>query len=163
MPAESSIIKTINDGSITFTTGDGTSLVLPCSITMDISSLQANQREAVAIEARGVLKSLRQGARVYPSGTVEMYLTGLSDATLTTELDLIFGTGSYSSTTSTTTALGDLRTVDIKLTIEGTDLGDAADHTFTLEDCYLVNAVSEAQTGDTISAAFTCYGTVTRV
>ena len=161
MPEESAITKTLYDGTVALIDGAGASYTVPCSVSMDVSDLAPSQREVIAVECRGTLVSLRKGKRKYPSGTIEMYHTGLSDAAKTTVLDFLFGTGSYAASTSTTTALGDVRTLDIKLTIEGTDLGDASDHVLTMEDNHIVASIKEGEP-DTVTGAFTCYGTVSR-
>jgi hypothetical protein len=161
MAEESAIVKTQYDGTVALVDGAGTSYTIPCSVALDVSGLQPGGREVIAVEARGVVKSLRKGKKVFPTGSIEVYLTGLSDATKTTLLDFIFGTAYYSASTSTTTAMGDVRTADIVLTIEGTDLGDSADHVLTMEDCYLSVGIKEGEP-NTISGSFTCYGSYSR-
>ena len=53
-----------------------------------------------------------------------------------------------------------LTIINIALTIEGTDLGDTADHTITMDDCEVTMAVAEGDP-NTISLSWTVYGTVT--
>ena len=161
MAEESAIIKTVYDGTIAFVDNTPTTYTVPCTVSMDVSGLQNAQREAVPYTCRGTLKSLRLGKRVFPSGSIEMYMTGLSDAAKTTVMDLIMKSAYYSASPSTTVAIGDVRTLDVILTIEGTDLGDSSDHVLTLEDCHISVGLKEGEP-NTLSGSFTCYGTVSR-
>lgn len=161
MAEESAIVKTVYDGSVSVKPGAGGSYAIPASVSMDISALVQAQKEVIVVEARGELVSLRKGKRKYPSGSIEIYLSGLSDATKTTILDYFLKTGSQAAGTSTTAAIGDVWTIDIILTIKGSVFGDASDHVFTLEDCHVEVGVKEGEP-DTITGSFTCYGTVNR-
>jgi hypothetical protein len=65
--------------------------------------------------------------------------------------------GPFSGNTSTVS--GEVYTIDIRLTVEGTDYGDSADPTITLSDCYCTIDFSEGDP-DTLSVSFTCYGAI---
>jgi len=117
-------------------------------------------RATNAYETRGVLVGLRRGAREYPTFSMSLMVPDLSDGSNVTPLDFIRKKGAYTANASTTTALGDVYTIDIVLTIEGTDLGDAADHTFTLEDVDCRADFSEGEP-NTLTINGTIYGTIT--
>ena len=68
--------------------------------------------------------------------------------------------GSYSSNVSTLGSSADVYAVDLVLSVSGTALGDAADHTITLTDCRLTIDVSEGEP-NTATVNFECLGTVT--
>lgn len=162
----SNVIKHFTDGSVTFkdaTSPSPVTLVVPFTMgDVAISGLaqDALGRATNAYEARGVLVGLRRGAREYPTVSMSLMLPDLSDATNTTPLDFIRKKGAYATNVSTSAALGDVYTIDIVLTIEGTDFGDAADHTFTLEDVDCRADFSEGEP-NTLTINGTIYGTIT--
>lgn len=164
MPA-SEIIKHFTDGSVTVKDGTATAVTLTVPFTagdVAISGIAADAlgRATNAYETRGVLVGLRRGAREYPTFSMSVMVADLSDSSNTTILDFIRKKGAYAANKSTTEAKGDVYTIDIVLTIEGTDLGDATDHTFTLEDVDCRADFSEGEP-NTLTINGTIYGTVT--
>lgn len=161
MPA-STIIKHFTDGSLTVKDGTGTPVTLAIPFTMgdfSISGLNQSLRATNVYETRGVLVGLRKGAKSFPTGSFSCMIADYSDATNQTAIDFLRKTGSYSANISTTAALGDVYTVDLVFTVEGTDLGDSADHVITLEDCDCSIDISEGEP-NTLSVSFTIYGAV---
>lgn len=159
----SQIVKHQFDGSITLKDGTGTPVTLTVQFSngdFTVDGLQESDRAPIAYETRGALVSLRKGARSYPTGSFSAMMTAFTDATHKTVYDWVNRRGSYSANVSTTVAKGDLYTSDIVLTVEGTDLGDSADHVFTLEDCHLSMGASEGEP-NTFSLSFTVYGAIT--
>jgi hypothetical protein len=163
----SAIVKTWVDGTITLKDGTGTPKTL--AVTFDqgnfsVSGLKETLKETVAIESRGELVTLRQGKRAYPTGSFTCLFTegskGSGAANITDALTRKTGT-LWADAVSTTVALGDVYTLDISFTVEGTNLGDSADHTFTLEDCDFQFDYAEGETGDTLSMSWTQYGATT--
>jgi len=164
MPA-SEIIKHFTDGSVTVKDGTATAVTLTVPFTagdVAISGIAADAlgRATNAYETRGVLVGLRRGAREYPTFSMSVMVADLSDGSNTTILDFIRKKGAYTANKSTTEAKGDVYTIDIVLTIEGTALGDAADHTFTLEDVDCRADFSEGEP-NTLTINGTIYVTVT--
>lgn len=162
--AASTVVKNLDDGSVSL--GDGTT-PNAVSLTVDfdqgdlsISGLMENQREVVVYESRGVRKSLRHTSGSYPTGSLTIMLTDVTDSTDATIIDFLLRQGSYSSNVSTTASTGDVYTINITLTVEGTDLGDNADHSITFADCACTLDVSEGDP-NTITINFTCYGSIT--
>lgn len=163
--ALSSFIKNNTMGSITLTDGTPTT---PLSITVDfeqgdftISGLTPNgMREVAHYEVRGLWRSSARTSRIYPTGSFSIMFTEFSEATTGTLLDFILADGAYASRVSTLGSNYPVFTCDISITIEGTDYGDAADHTLTLEDCAIV--VDSFSEGDpnTVSVSFTCLGDI---
>jgi len=157
------IAKHFTDGLITLKDGTGTpvSLAVPFSMgDFALSGLVQGRRATNVYETRGQLVSLRKGAKSFPTGSFSCMLADYSDATDQTVFDFLNKSGSYAANISTTVAKGDVYTVDIVFTVEGTDLGDSADHTLTLEDCDCSMDLSEGEP-NSISISFTVYGTVT--
>ena len=158
----STIIKHFTDGTITLKDGTGTpvTLVVPFSTgDFSLGGLTQALRATNVYEARGQLTGLRKGAKAFPTGSFSCQIADYSDATDRTVLDFLRKNASYSANLSTTTALGDVFTVDLVWTIEGTDLGDAADHVVTLEDCDCSMDLSEGEP-NSLSVSFTVYGAV---
>ena len=140
--AESNIVKNFRDGTLSLLDGTGTPVTY--TVTIESGDLKVSGQnftgksyEIATYEDRGELCGLRKTTRKYPSGTFSCHFRGFTGATGSgTVKDFLLFRNAYSGNTSTT-SLGDVKTVDIKLTIEGTDLGDSADHTTTLEDCVI--------------------------
>lgn len=159
--AASTIIKHFTDGSLTVKDGTGTPVTLAIPFTMGdftISGLNQARRATNVYETRGTLVGLRKGAKAFPTGSFSCMIADYSDATDRTVLDFLLKQNSYSANISTTTALGDVYTVDLVFTVEGTDLADAADHVITLEDCDCSLDISEGEP-NSLSVSFTVYGT----
>lgn len=136
MPA-STVIKQLHDGIISMSDGTGTPIILSVPFTvgdLKIQGIQETQRSVNKYEARGVLRSVRHGARTYASGSFSFMVADYSDATNDTAIDFLLRQNGYSGNIGTLTP-DEVYAVDIKLTVEGTDLGDSADHTIELGDC----------------------------
>lgn len=163
--AVSTVYKTAIDGSIKLL--DGTSGT-PLEITLSYDNgdfscgpLKDVLNEDVAFERRGKFMGVRAGARIYPTGSFTATMTQFSDATAGTLADFLLRNGNYSAAVSTLGSTAEIYTVDIELTVEGTDHGDAADHTMTLEDCSVrIDSFSEGEP-NSFSISFTCYGAIT--
>ena len=163
--AASAVIKHFTDGSITLKDGTGTPVTLTVPFSAGDLSLSGLAQDALgratnAYESRGTLNSLRRGAREYPTVSFSAHMADLSDASDRTIVDFLRKKNSYSANISTTATTGDVYTVDIVLTIEGTDLGDATDHTITMEDVDCRIDFSEGEP-NTFTINGTVYGTIT--
>ena len=160
--AASTVTKHFTDGSIVLS--DGTTPT-PVSLTVaadmgdfSVDSITEGQREAVPYQSRGVLHAVRKGAKVFASGSLSFMLADVSDATDQTVIDFVLAQASYSANKSTR-ANDDVYCFDIKITIEGTEFGDTADHTITMNDCHCTMGIAEGSP-DTVSISFTCYGDI---
>jgi hypothetical protein len=162
--AHSTIVKNFGDGSITIEDGTTpTALDYTCSFDqgdLSITGLSATQREVTAYERRGVLKTVRHTTRTYPTGSFSLMLADLSDGTDETLVDILMKQGAFSAAVSTLDANAEVYTTKITLTIEGTDHGDAADHTLVLDDVHCTVDVAEGDP-NTVTVNFTVYGSVT--
>lgn len=163
--AASAIPKHFTDGQITLADGNGTPVTLTVPLStgdLSISGLgkDPKARATNVYEARGAITGLRRGAREYPTVSFSAQLADVSDATDQTVIDFLLKRGSYASNTSTSVAAGDVYTVKITLTIEGTDLGDSADHTIVMNDVDVRLAIAEGEPS-TVTVEGTIYGNVT--
>ena len=161
--AASTVIKHLYDGSITVedgTTPTAVSLAIPFTVgDLSLDTLQESGRGVQAYQTRGSLHSVRLAAKEFPTVTFSAQLADLSDATDGTLVDFVLKQASYSSNVSTLSG-SDVYAVKITLTVEGTDLGDAADHTITLDDVHCTMAIAEGEP-DTVTISGTVYGAVT--
>lgn len=162
----STVVKSFRDGTITLK--DGTA-VTPLDVevqfetgSFSISGLKKKLNETTTYLDRGELGSVRHTNRTFPSGSFTAHVTELSDATAENLYDIVRRTGAFAAAVSTLGASADVYTLDIVWKIEGTDFGDASDHTLTLEDCECAIDVAEGDP-DTFTVNFVCYGTVTAV
>ena len=156
--AVSTVIKHFSDGSITLSDGTGTPVELTVPFSegdFSVSGIQESQKAVSVYQSRGVLHSLRLGEKTFITGSFSAMLADVSDASAGNLLDFIRKTNAYSGNTSTVSS-GDCYAIKITLSIEGTDLGDSADHTIVLDDCTCSADVSEGEP-DSISISFTSY------
>lgn len=163
MARESEIAKQDLDGELRLEEGGGNTFdVIFCQGDLSAENLQADQKAPRVFRPRGgtTHQSLRAGERVDPSFSFTAQMVDMSDAVLQTLSDFILFEGSYSGNSSTSTAQGDLKTLNLRWTVDGDAVGDASDHVLNLGDCHLVASFSEGQP-NTISISGTCYGDVT--
>lgn len=137
--AVSSVVKNFRDGVITVSDATGGT---PLSVTVqfeagDLSLSGTNQGnyEHTKYLDRGELGSVRKTNRMFPTGSFTCHMTDLSDGSDKLIWDAVNKTGAFASAVSTLGANADLYTLDIVLTIEGTNFGDSADHVLTMDDC----------------------------
>jgi len=162
----SSIVKNFRDGVIQVE--DGTSPT-PISMTIQfesgdfsvtgLSGANGNAEITTYLD-RGQLGSVRKTNQSFPTGSWSLHLTDISDSTNKTIWDCANGTGAWASMVSTLGTNADVKTVKITLTIAGTTLGDASDHTIVLDDCALSIDMSEGDPSS-FSCSFVCYGAIT--
>lgn len=155
-----------DSGTITFKDGTGTPLT--CALRFDmadvaLSGLSVHQREAVAYQSRGVLRSLRNGALQFPSASFSAMVTDLTETSAGTVLDFFKATTGtpYETRVSTNTTKSERFLCNIVIVIEGTAYGDAKDSTWTLTDCDCGEITYTEGEPSTLAFSFTCYGTVT--
>lgn len=164
MAAPSTFIKSSIHGSITLTDGGAVSLVVPFDKgDVAIGPLMEHLNEELIIETRGHFRTLSRGARVFPSFSFSCFvgnLVGSSAVAPGSVLEFIAGKGAYSANTSVQGALREM-TVNAKLTIEGTNVGDAADETVLCANCIFQASFQEAMDGYTLSITGKCLGAVT--
>jgi len=154
----STIVKHFTDGSIEFADGTGSpvTLTLPLSIgDFNASNFQESQQDVNVYQSRGSLHTLRKGAKNWVSGSFSAMLADISDASAGDAIDFCLKQNAYSANITTLTG-SDVYAIKITLTIDGTSLGDAANHTIVLDDCVVTLDVSEGEP-DTIAFSYTSY------
>jgi hypothetical protein len=162
--AASTVIKNLNDGTITLEDGTGTpvTLVVPFSTgDLNVTALAATQNEVTAYETRGTLNTVRHTSRTYPTLGFSFQVADYTDVTDFTAQDFVMFQGAYASNVSTLGANAEVKTIKVTLTVEGTDHGDAADHTIVLDDVHCTMDITEGDP-NTATISGTVYGSVTR-
>ena len=158
--AVSTIIKTQRDGTITIKDGAGTPLVLLIAYEQgDLSVTIPGPAVSVYLD-RGAFTAtpaLRYGDDQAVTGSFTAYLRHPTDASDEVLSDLICQTGQIGSNwTSTLGASAEVQTYTLIFAIEGTDLGDSADYSYTFNHCVFTGSISEGDPS-TISISFTSY------
>jgi len=157
--AISTILKTKRDGSLLISdNAAGNSLTVEFEagdLTIDIpqeSVINGLDRGRI-----GATPSLRYGDDQPITFSFTAYLRDLSDATYATLEEIVTLGGDVGANwVSTMGATGEVFTLDLKWTIEGTDHGDAADHTLTLNYCTFRGSFTEGDP-NTINISGTSY------
>lgn len=159
--AVSTIQKSNVSGSLSFAVGATTLLLAYEKGDLSLSDLHHVLNAVTPVERRGKFQGLVHGARVYPTFTFSAWVTQFSEAAAPGDLiDWVLHKDAYSALVSTI-GQGLPFTSDLTYTVEGTDFGDAADHTFTMHDVYCMLNYSEAAEGLTLSVSGTVYGEFT--
>jgi hypothetical protein len=161
MPA-SAIVKHLYDGSITLKDGTGTPVTLVAPFTTgetSISGLAATLREVQAYSARAGTPQVRHTGRTYPSGSFTLQFTNWTGASGSSVYAFVNKIAPYSANLTTLTNPGEVYAIDIVLNVEGTDLGDSADHTMTLTKCVCTADFAEGEP-NTVTINFVCYGAI---
>jgi hypothetical protein len=161
--AQSTVIKNFRDGTLLFADNTGTPITLPIVYEagdFSIDNLNEGLVETTAYLDRGEFATLRKTNRVFPSFSFTAHMTDISDATDKLLYDLARKTGAFASAVSTLGANADAMTYKLTFTVEGTNFGDAADHTMVLNDCRITLSLSEGDP-NSFSVAGIVYGAIT--
>jgi len=162
MAAPSTVIKTGTMGTITLVSGATTLALTYDMADLVIEGLSPKLNEVNAHESRGVFRGLSYGNRTYPTLSFSAWFTnfaGEDDTPPGSMIEFLTGLGAYDGNASTL-GTGRPMTIDIKLTIEGTDFGDTADETIVCHDVYCTFGFTEAIDGNKFSISGTVYGEV---
>lgn len=155
--AISTIPKTLRDGTLTFTDG-----VRSLVVDFEAGDLKIDiPQEAVSLFLDrgqiGATPAIRYGDDAPMTGSFTAQLRDLSDATYATLEELVTQSGYVGSTwVSTLGANAEVFTVTLTWDVEGTDHGDATDHSLTLPYCVVRGGFSEG-VPNTINISFTSY------
>lgn len=163
--ALSTVIKNFRDGTITLKDGTGTPLDVIVQFEdgdFNIAGLNQGNYEVTPYLDRGEFSSLRKTNRKFPAFSFTAKMTELSDATNENLLDMVMKSGAFAAAVSTLGASADVFTLDVVLAVEGSNYGDASDHTLTMEDCHLSIDFSEGDPNK-FTVNGTVYGTITAV
>lgn len=161
--AQSAVAKHLYDGSIKFLDGTGTPLEFTTAFTMgdfSVDGLAESQRDVVAYQSRGVLRSVRYAALNFPTFSLSAMVRQFTENADGTLLDVVRKTGTkWAAGVSTDGASAECWLVKVVITLEGTDHGDASDHTFAFDDCHCTIGFAEGEP-DVFNVSGTIYGTI---
>tara|TARA_R110000823_G_scaffold180483_2_gene312780 strand:- start:36 stop:539 length:504 start_codon:yes stop_codon:yes gene_type:complete len=160
----SSVVKNqFGAGSVVISDGTG-GTALTTTVDFDngdfsISGLKAEMKDTAVYQSRGVVHSVRHGARNFATFSFTGMMSEFSDSSGGSAIDMITGKAGtpFAARVSTLGASADVMTFQILFTAEGTDHGDSADHTITMNDCELAFDFSEGDP-DSFSFSGTIYG-----
>ena len=157
--AESTIVKTKRDGTLTFSDNAGANTYTVAFEAGDLNLTIPGTTVNNFLD-RGRLTdppSIRYGDDQPLTGTFTAYLRDLSDAVDTTLVEILAQSGIVgSSWVSTMGATGEVFTLKLTWTIAGLIHGDTADHVCELDHCYVTGSLSEGDP-DSCSLSFTSY------
>jgi len=168
--ATGSVIKHRYDCSVTI--ADGAALSQSFGMfngSVSISNMNRKLRNVVAYKTRDGKATVRHSDRNEITFSLTFHLanySGTVDAEGNTEVspwDVFNRAGAWAAATSTIPVSfggGDVFGVDITIDLEGTDIGEAADHTLTFTRCVGLATAAIEEPG-TWTVEVTCYGDVT--
>lgn len=159
--AISSKPKNFRDGTITIS--DGTTPT-PLSLTViyeagdfSIDNVMQSQTEVETYLDRGSFHNVRKTNFAPATFTFTATMTDLSDATDKLLWDAVNKTGAFALGVSKGDT--DVWLTQVLFTVEGTDFGDSADHTLTLDKCHLTISFAEGSP-NTFTINGTCFGSI---
>lgn len=153
--------KNHRDGTITLSDGSGSPITLTVQYEagdFSIDNVMQSQTEVETYLDRGSFHNVRKTNFAPATFTFTATMTDLSDATNQCLWDAVNKKGAFASGVSRGDT--DVWLLLVGLTIEGTDFGDAADHTLTLDKCHMTIAFAEGSP-NTFTINGTVYGDIT--
>ena len=159
--AISSKPKNFRDGTISLSDGSGSPITLTVQYEagdFSIDNVMQSQTEVETYLDRGSFHNVRKTNFAPATFTFTATMTDLSDATDKLLWDAVNKKGAFSAGVSRGDT--DVWLLMVGLTIEGTDFGDAADHTLVLDKCHLTISFAEGSP-NTFTVNGTVYGDIT--
>lgn len=159
--AISSKPKNFRDGTITLSDGSGSPITLTVQYEagdFSIDNVSQSQSEVEAYLDRGAFHNVRKTNFAPATFSFTATMTDLSDATEKCLWDAVNKSGAFSAGVSRGDT--DVWLLLVGFTVEGTDFGDAADHTLTLDKCHLTISFAEGSP-NTFTLNGTVYGNIT--
>ena len=157
--AISPICKTLRDGTLLFADNAAGNTLTVAFETGDFN-LNIPGETIVNVLDRGAIGAtpcLRHGDDQPMDWSFTATLRDLSDAAYATLEEIVMQSGFVGSTwVSTMGANGEVFTLSLTWTVEGTDHGDSADHAITVPFCVVTGGFAEGQP-DTINISGTSY------
>ena len=162
MPS-STFVKNFTDSTIVLSDATGTPLTITVPLMMGdlkISGLKRTMRNTTAYQAQGELTTVRHTDRIFPTITFTAQMACWTSASANSLTDAVLRNGYFASAVSTLGANAEVYTLKATLTVEGTDFGDASDHSAVFND---VEWQIEWSDGDPsiFSLTGTVYGSIT--
>lgn len=156
MAAPSTQPKNFAGGVMRLSDGTGTPVTHTVPMTkgdFTLSPIQARLNEQKIATARTQVLGVMIGAPIIPKLSLSCMVgnvVGSSAVAPGSTLEMVTGKGAYSANISTMGTNREM-TVDTRLTIEGTQWGDANDETIDCLDCLFSSEFAESADGNTLS------------
>jgi len=164
--ALSTVIKNSFDGQVgTYVIADGTGTPLTAATRYEqgdfalSGGMESEARNHTVYQAAGKYTSIRYTDRKPLQITFTEHMAEFGESTTGTPLEMICAQAPHAARVSTKAAYGDVPLFNLTWTVEGTDLGDSADHTLECTHCHVMVDVSQGDP-NTKSYSITCYGDV---
>ena len=146
--AYSTVVKTKRDGLISICDDAGFAGANSFDVSAEPGdfSISAPKETRLNFLDRGrLVSSVRYGDDQPLTGSFSVYFRDATDSSAVTLMDILNKTGVVASApwVPTLGASSEVFTCDLRLTIEGTDHGDAGDSTITITDCSFDYSVAE--------------------
>ena len=159
--AESTVVKVRRDGQIQFLDGSGSPKAYTVAYENGNVSFDGGAKaDRIVIRDRGVITGSRRGDDPIITITFDVHMRSLTTSAGTdlTICDVMDNSGNVASIPwAKASAAHEEWNLNLKLTIEGTDHADAADHTATFAACVFTWSFSEGDP-NTISVTAECMG-----
>ena len=158
--AESTVVKVRRDGQIQFLDGSGSPKAYTVAYENGNLSFGRDKADRIVIRDRGVIVGSRKGDDPVLTITFDVHMRSLTTSASTdlTICDVMDNSGNVASIPWVkASAAHEEWNLNLKLTIEGTDHADAADHTATFAACVFTWSFSEGDP-NTISVTAECMG-----
>jgi len=157
--AISTVIKTRRDGKITLSDNGAANTLVIDYEAGDFSMTVGGASVSLFLNRGkiGATPSIRYNEDQPITFSFSAYFRDLSDAGYETLSEVLLQSGAVGSGwVSTMGANGEVFAIDVGILIEGTDHGDASDHSFTLPNCVVTGSWAEGEP-NTISVSGTSY------
>jgi hypothetical protein len=162
--AISTVAKNFRDGSLVLSDATGSPISVTVQYTggdFSVSGLRQANKDINKYLDRGDFFSARKTNQVFPTFSFTAIFTDLTDGSEKTLVDACLKTGAFAAGVSTLGANADVWALKAVFTVEGTDLGDSADHVITLNDCVISDVSISEGDPDTFSISGELLGTIT--
>ena len=157
--ADSSVVATRRDGTITITDGAAASYIVSFEVG-DFSFSEPNA-ERVVIRDRGAIVGLREGDDPVINFSFSVHMRSLTDSSADNLLDRLYNRGAHAGTLVSTGTAGFeqfLQTVEFKADTSGIS---GKTYTATFSKCLLeMGSFRESADGDSIEVTGECYAGV---
>ena len=160
--AYSTVPKVRRDGTLTLKDGGGPAVTLAISYEEGNFAFETPLDDQTVIRDRSSITTVRKGDEQPITGSFSFYFRAFTSSDVGGVRDFLLAQNAYSANVTTGTTGSpyvEHYCIDIEFKVEGTDLGDSADHTATLLKCVCSLSFAEGDP-DTYSLSFTCYGGV---
>jgi hypothetical protein len=160
--AYSTSVKVRRDGQIVLK--DASTATVSLTVAYEEGNLSldnlANSDAQTVVRDRNIIVSVRKSDQEPITGSFSFFFRAFTSSDVGSVRDFITGENAYSANVSTGAAgvpFVEHFCVDLQFTVEGTDLGDAADHVATLSKCLCTLSMAEGDP-NTWTLNFTAFG-----